>query len=114
MGDMAVEGGAYCIRLAKILLILLEGYCDVCKEFSRSGGLSLLEAWGKRRYEASFISRLTDGEAEQMETQHWIETAYDCGYVSTEVRDALLERYESLGRMLYAMVEKASDFCQKR
>ncbi len=39
-------------------------------------------AWGKRRYEKHFVSKLTDADAEQMETQHWVGEALGCGYLS--------------------------------
>jgi len=55
---------------------------DQVRRSSRSIGAQIAEAWGKRHYEKSFISRLTDANAEQLETQHWIETAVDCAYLS--------------------------------
>jgi len=42
------------------------------------------EAWRKRRYEASFLSRLSDAEAEAAETQVWLEFPVHCGYLSAE------------------------------
>tara|TARA_B100001013_G_scaffold291876_1_gene191843 strand:+ start:634 stop:834 length:201 start_codon:yes stop_codon:yes gene_type:complete len=44
-----------------------------------------VEAWGKRRYEKYFVSKLTDADAEQYETQHWIETAVDSGYINDDI-----------------------------
>jgi four helix bundle protein len=38
----------------------------------------------KRRYERHFVSKLTDADAEQMETQHWIDEACDCKYLDTK------------------------------
>jgi len=40
---------------------------------------------GKRRYEAAFISKLHDVEAEAAETQTWLEFALACGYIKREV-----------------------------
>lgn len=84
---------------------------DQIRRSSRSIEAQVAEAWGKRRYEAHFVSKLTDGEAEQLETQHWIETAVDCAYIRAETRDSLLARCESIGRMLQSMIDKASQFC---
>jgi len=50
---------------------------DQIRRSSRSVGAQISEAWGKRRYEMHFISRLTDADFEQMETQHWLEIAED-------------------------------------
>jgi four helix bundle protein len=47
----------------------------------RSVGAQIAEAWGKRRYENHFILKLTDSDAEQYETQHWIEESLECGYI---------------------------------
>lgn len=43
---------------------------DQVRRSSRSIGAQIAEAWGKRKYERHFISKLTDSDAEQLETQH--------------------------------------------
>lgn len=48
---------------------------DQIRRSSRSVGAQIAEAWGKRRYEKHFISKLTDAGGEQLETQHWIDSA---------------------------------------
>src|SRR5919108_1374395 len=53
---------------------------DQIRRASRSVCANLAEAWRKRRYEAAFISKLSDVEAEVAETQVWIEFAVKCGY----------------------------------
>ncbi len=49
---------------------------------SRSVCANLREAWAKRRYEAHFVSRLTDADGESAETDTWLDYALDCGYLS--------------------------------
>jgi len=71
----------------------------------------IAEAWGKRRYEKHFVSKLMDADGEQMETQHWIETASDCSYITPQQREQRLELCASIGRMLPGMTEKADRFC---
>jgi four helix bundle protein len=51
---------------------------DQVRRSSRSICANLAEAWRKRRYEGSFISKLSDAEAEAAETQVWIEFAIEC------------------------------------
>ncbi|HBY94549.1 MAG TPA: hypothetical protein DEP84_11420 [Chloroflexi bacterium] len=46
---------------------------DQIRRSSRSIGAQIAEAWAKRRYERHFVSKLTDADAEQYETQHWID-----------------------------------------
>ena len=83
------------------------------RKSSRSVGAQIAEAWAKRRYEKHFISKLTDADGEQQETQHWIETALECTYISDKQSGDWLERYASIGRMLNSMMDKSSQFCSK-
>jgi four helix bundle protein len=84
---------------------------DQIRRSSRSIGAQIAEAWGKRRYERSFISKLTDADGEQYETQHWLETAADCGYLNEAELKDLLGRCERIGKLLGGMIVKADLFC---
>ena len=84
---------------------------DQIRRSSRSIGAQIAEAWAKRRYEKHFVSKLTDSDGEQQETQHWIETAFDCEYVSQEDEKVLLEKCTEIGRLLGGMMAKAEQFC---
>ena len=77
----------------------------------RHVGAQVAEAWGKRRYEKHFVSKLTDADAEQMETQHWVAEMLDCGYVSPADAGKLNSSLEEIGRMLNSMMEKSDSFC---
>ena len=57
---------------------------DQIRRCSRSVCSNLAEAWRKRRYEAAFVSKLSDSEAEAAETQVWLELAVKCGYLSRD------------------------------
>ncbi|UXE65302.1 MAG: four helix bundle protein [Chryseotalea sp. WA131a] len=85
---------------------------DQVRRSSRSIGAQIAEAWGKRRYEKHFVSKLTDADGEQLETQHWIELAFDCGYLSKTKTDELLNRCFSIGKMIGSMITKSSSFCK--
>lgn len=76
-----------------------------------SVGAQIAEAWGKRRYGRHFVSKLTDADAEQLETQHWVETASGCGLLTAEQRDRILGLLDEVGRMLHSMMAKADQFC---
>ena len=84
---------------------------DQIRRSSRSIGANIAEAWAKRRYEKHFISKLTDSDGEQMETQHWIETALDCEYIDQQARTQLIGNCLEIGRMLGGMMEKSEMFC---
>ena len=86
---------------------------DQIRRSSRSIGAQVAEAWAKRRYEKHFISKLTDADGEQNETQHWIDTAADCNYLNNAETTALLRHCEEIGRMLGGMISKAEQFCSR-
>jgi four helix bundle protein len=84
---------------------------DQIRRSSRSIGANITEAWAKRRYEKHFISKLTDSDGEQMETQHWIETALESAYIDPKTSTSLIEKCLEVGRMLNGMMDKADMFC---
>lgn len=86
---------------------------DQIRRSSRSVGAQIAEAWGKRRYESHFISKLTDADSEQLETQHWIEIADESEYIESLTSKSLLNKCESIGKMLFSMIDKSSSFCNK-
>lgn len=86
---------------------------DQIRRSSRSIGAQIAEAWGKRPYPKHFVSKLTDADGEQLETQHWIEVARDCAYITTEEAAKLLNFCTSIGKMLSSMINKAEKFCLK-
>lgn len=87
---------------------------DQVRRSSRSVGGQIAEAWGKRMYGKHFVSKLTDADAEQSETQHWIECAMDCGYLAEEQARSLTNDLSEIGRMLNSMIEKADSFCGEK
>ena len=85
---------------------------DQIRRASRSIGSNIAEAWHKRLYIAHFVSKLTDSDGEQAETQHWIHTAYQCKYISTEKRNDLVKRCTEVGRILGSMIYNPEKFCR--
>src|SRR5213594_4923331 len=59
---------------------------------SRSICLNLREAWAKRRYEAHFVSKLTDCDGENGETESALDFAKDCGYISAKEHESLARK----------------------
>src|SRR5437870_13005344 len=87
---------------------------DQIRRASRSIGANLAEAWQKRRYVAHFVSKLTDADGEQAETQHWLDTATACNYVSEKEQEVLLGKCSRVGQMLGTMMAKPEKFCHQR
>ena len=86
---------------------------DQIRRSSRSIGANIAEAWHKRRYQAHFVSKLSDSDAEQAETQHWLDSAMECGYISHKEHNTLLEKCMKIGRMLGSMIIKPESFCRQ-
>lgn len=84
---------------------------DQIRRSSRSVGAQISEAWAKRRYKKHFISKLTDADGEQQETQHWILAGLDSNLIQEEQAKQLLAAYEMLGMKLQTMITKADQFC---
>lgn len=71
---------------------------------SRSICLNLREAWAKRRYEAHFISKLTDCDGENSETDSSLDFARDCGYITDAQHQETTDICRQVGRMLGRML----------
>ncbi len=77
---------------------------------SRSPCRSLREAWAKRRYEAHFVSKLTDADAENGETDTSRDVAHDCGYITDAEHAETTAQCAEIGRMLGAMIQSPEKF----
>jgi four helix bundle protein len=85
---------------------------DQVRRASRAIGANIAEAWAKRSYERHFASKLTDADGEQLETQHWLEIARDCGYLTPQQALELIRQCEEVGRLLGSMINQADSFCR--
>jgi len=83
---------------------------DQIRRSSRSVCANIREAWAKRRYKAHFISKLTDSDAENSETDTWIDFALDCQYITEDEHKDLVYRVKKTGAMIGRMLNTASSF----
>ena len=83
---------------------------DQIRRSSRSVCANLREAWAKRRYQAHFVSKLTDADGENSETDTWLDFALDCGYISESHHLHLVEACKGVGGMLGAMLTNPQPF----
>lgn len=84
---------------------------DQLRRAVRSVGAQIAEAWGKRDYIKHFQSKLSDAESENNETQHWLISAVDDGYLDPTSSRSLFHLSLEIGRMLNAMSNRADEFC---
>ena len=86
---------------------------DQLRRSSKSVCSNLREAWTKRRYEARFVSKLTDSDGENGETETWLDFAYDCQYLPKHDYALFTEKCREVGAMLGKMINDPSSFILK-
>jgi four helix bundle protein len=87
---------------------------DQIRRASRSVCANMAEAWRKRRYEAHFVSKLSDCESEAAEVQVWLQFAVECRYVEPEIARSLFIEYDSVIAMLVSMIRNADPWLLKK
>jgi four helix bundle protein len=78
---------------------------------SRSVPANIAEAWVKRKYPKSFVSKLLDSLAEEAETEVWIDMSKDCKYIDDQLYNSLLDRCQEVAKMLNSMINTPDKFC---
>ena len=84
---------------------------DQVRRASRSIGANIAEAWQKRRYIAHFVSKLTDADGEQAETQHWLATGSASKYLTAQQQQGVMEKCQRIGQMLGTMMSDPGKWC---
>ena len=84
---------------------------DQIRRSSRSVTANISEAWGKRKYEKSFIAKLTDSEGEARETQTWLQFALACKYLNEDQYNNLYKEYNQIIGMLISMMSQSEKWC---
>jgi four helix bundle protein len=83
---------------------------DQIRRSSRSANICLIEAYRKRKYTNYFVSKLTDVDMENSETQGWLEFSLTCEYISKESYDRLKEQSDEVGRLVQYMIDNPGKF----
>ena len=115
--DLIVYKKAY--KLAMEIFDISKGFpkeekyslIDQIRRSSRSVTSCIAESWAKRRYEKSFINKLTDSLGEENETEVWLDYSMDCNYIEKETNIKLLNEYEEVRKMLISMINNAGKWC---
>jgi four helix bundle protein len=80
---------------------------------SRSVCASIAESYSKRRYPKHFISKLTDGDGENLETQTWLEFAKSCKYIDSKKFEELFEQTVQIAKLIHFMINNPGKFGSK-
>jgi four helix bundle protein len=83
---------------------------DQLRRAARSVGANISESWGKRRYEAAFVAKLSDADTELHETEHWLGFAYKHGYITKDAFREFRSGIASIGRRLGSMMANPKPF----
>ena len=81
---------------------------------SRSVCANLAEGYRKRQYEAHFVSKISDSDMENSETQVWLDFALACEYISQKIYDDLTNKSDEVGRMLNHMIENPEKYRRRK
>lgn len=83
---------------------------DQIRRSSRSVTITIAEAYRKREYPKHFRSKLTDSDAENSETQGWLEYAFACKYISNDKYVALTNYSIEIGKLINYMILNPQKF----
>ncbi|MDX5338944.1 MAG: four helix bundle protein [Cyclobacteriaceae bacterium] len=77
---------------------------DQIRRSSRSVCSNLGESYRKKQYPKHFVSKVSDADMENSETQVWLLFALTCGYIPNEIYEILISKSEEIGRLLGHMI----------
>ncbi len=83
---------------------------DQIRRSSRSVCANIGEAYRKRRYVKHFISKLSDSDAENTETQVWLDFSLSCKYIQKERYDDFILQTDEVGKLLNYMMNNPGKF----
>ena len=83
---------------------------DQVRRSSRSVCANFGEAYRRRKYPAHFISKLTDADAENTETEIWIKFSFDCNYLDEALYKSLENKSSEVGRMIGYMINNPEKY----
>lgn len=83
---------------------------DQIRRSSRSVCANLGEAYRKRLYPKHFISKISDSDSENSETQVWLDFSLSCGYINEDQWEKLNECSKEVGKLLHYMMQHPDKF----
>ena len=87
---------------------------DQIRRSSRSVSTNISEAYRKRLYPKHFVSKLTDSDAENSETQTWLEFSLRCNYITDDFFKELTEQSNEVGKLINYMIRNPNKFGAKQ
>jgi four helix bundle protein len=83
---------------------------DQIRRSSRSVCTNIAEAYKRRRYKDYFISKISDSETENAETEVWLDFASDCSYIDKVSYAQLISLNTEVGKLIWYMIQNPEKF----
>jgi four helix bundle protein len=83
---------------------------DQIRRSSRSVCSCIGESYRKRQYPAHFVSKISDSDMENSETQVWLDFAFACKYLDETSCKDLMEKSHEVGRLLNHMMNHPESY----
>jgi len=84
---------------------------DQIRRSSRSITSNIAEAWAKKRYVKSFVSKLSDSLGEEYETEVWLDYSRDSKYITTSQYIELTHGYDEVRKILISIINNPDKWC---
>ena len=83
---------------------------DQMRRSSRSVCACLAEGYRKRMYQAHFLSKISDSDMENSETQVWLDFSLACNYITDETYKTRMALSQEIGRLLQNMIDNPEKY----
>lgn len=83
------------------------------RKSSRSVCSNIAEGYRKRQYQAHFVSKMSDADMENSETQVWLDFSFHCEYINEQTQKDLLSKSTEVGKLLNHMIENPEKYSRK-
>jgi four helix bundle protein len=84
---------------------------DQIRRSSRSVTSNIAEAWARKKYVKSFVSKLTDSLGEEFETEVWLDYSRDLKYITDLKHSELMKEYDEVRKMLISIINHPDKWC---
>lgn len=86
---------------------------DQIRRSSRSVCSNIGEGYRKRMYEVYFVSKITDADMENSETQVWLDFSLAYNYLMNDTYNNFLLKSEEVGKLLNDMIREPEKYCKQ-
>jgi len=83
---------------------------DQIRRSSRSVCTNFAEAFRRKKYPAHFLSKLADSDAENAETDVWLDFARECKYITDAEYKELKAGQDEVGRLLGDIIKNPQKY----